>query len=377
MAKAEIRARRDSTMAGLTVTDVDAHYLEDLGELARYLDDDDPWKDRFLASSTGGSGTEASGSTPVSLYPGSTGSRNVFGRIRRDGISYPNDEMGPEDVVAIMGHLGIDNCVVLSQKVLTFGRIKGDDERMNKLSMTYTEYMLDQVVDPDEGIYTMIPAPFKDPEYTVELVEEYGDEDGIVGLVMITAGPEPPLGNRRYEPIYEACEAKGLPVNFHTGGAGLDEFHVKGYEKFIETHTLGFMFNNMAQIVSLVVQAIPEKFPDLDVMFQESGIFWVPTMMHRLDAEYHKRPSEAPLLEKLPSEYMQDFYYGIQPMEVPENEAYLEHVMHMIGTDQLLYASDYPHWDYDRPSVITERSFLTDDEMTAILHDNAAEVLGL
>lgn len=364
-------------MNEFTVTDVDAHYLEDLGDLAAYLDDDDPWKERYVASSTGGEGSEAGGSAPVSLYPSSTGSRNVFGRIRRDGISYPEEDMGPDDVVAIMNHLGIDNCVVLSQKVLTFGRIKGDDERMNKLAMTYTEYMLDQVVDPDAGIYTMIPAPFKDPEYTAELVEEYGDEDGIVGLCMITAGPEPPLGNRRYEQIYEACERRDVPVNFHTGGAGLDEFHVKGYEKFIETHTLGFMFNNMAQIVSLVVQAIPEKFPDLDIMFQESGIFWVPTMMHRLDAEYMKRPSEAPLLEKLPSEYMKEFYFGIQPMEVPANEAHLEHVMDMVGTSQLLYASDYPHWDYDRPSVITERTFLDDAQKQAILHDNAAEVMGI
>ena len=368
--------RPNPDMATFTVTDVDAHYLESLGELASYLDDDDPWKERYIKSTPGASGSETGGTTPVSLYPSSTGSRNVFGRIRRDEVSYPDSDMGPEDVTAIMAHLGIDNCVVLSQKVLTFGRIKGDDERMNKLAMTYTEYMLDQVVDPAEGVYTMIPAPFKDPDYTVELVEEYGPEDGIVGLCMITAGPEPPLGNRRYEPIYEACEDVGIPVNFHTGGAGLDEFHIKGYEKFIETHTLGFMFNNMSQIVSLVVQGIPVKFPDLDVMFQESGIFWVPTMMHRLDAEYMKRPSEAPLLEKLPSEYMREFYFGIQPMEVPENETHLEHVIDMIGTSQLLYASDYPHWDYDRPSVITDREFLSEEEKAAILHENAAGVFG-
>ncbi|MGQ4556827.1 amidohydrolase family protein [Halobellus sp. GM3] len=361
-------------MVQYTVTDADAHYLEDLGELATYLDDDDPWKERFKSTTTG-EATEASGSAPVSLYPSSTGSRNVFGRIQRPEVTYP-EEMGPEDIPPIMDHLGLDNCVVLSQKVLTFGRIRGDDERMNKLSKTYTEYMLDKVVDPSEGIYTMIPAPFQDPEYTVELVDEYADEDGIVGLCMITAGPEPPLGNRRYEPIYDICEKKGLPVNFHTGGAGLEEFHIKGYEEFIETHTLGFLFNNMAQVVSLVVQGIPEKYPNLDIMFQESGIFWIPNIMHRLDAEYLKRPSEAPVLEKLPSEYMKEFYYGIQPLEVPENEEHLEHVIEMIGgADRLMYASDYPHWDYDRPSVITDREFLSEAEKARILSGTAEEVM--
>lgn len=349
--------------ADFQVTDVDAHYIDSVDDLTPYVDE--PHRSRLENTRT--------------VLPGTTGSRNVYGRIERDITEYYEkddvykDGDEPDDVAKIMDGLGFDNIVLLSQQMLSFARIRADDERMPVLANAFVDYMLDNVVDPSEGVYTLIPAPYASPEETVELVDRVGDERGIAGLCMVTAGPEPPLGNRRYDQIYEVCERKELPVVFHTGGAGLDQFHVRGYEKFIETHTLGFLMSNMSQLVSIVVQGLPEKFPDLDVVFQESGLAWVPMMMRRLDTEYLKRQSEAPLLEKRPSEYIKDFYFGTQPLEI-EDQDYLEEVVREIGVSQLLYASDYPHWDYDDPSAITDLRFLDHEEKAAILAGNAAEV---
>ncbi|MDB5593148.1 MAG: hypothetical protein JWM36_109 [Hyphomicrobiales bacterium] len=50
-------------------------------------------------------------------------------------------------------------------------------------------------------------------------------------------------------------------------------------------------------------------------MWIESGLAWAPFLMQRLDHEYLMRVSEAPLLKKLPSEYMQKMFYTLQPME--------------------------------------------------------------
>lgn len=348
-----------------STVDSDAHYWEPIDGFADYLDE--PWRSRLTNRED-----------PGGLLPTSTGDRFMAGRIRRDEVSYPAEDMTPDQIPGVMAHLGVDHIVLLPNKMLTFGKLAGEDERPVVLANGYVDYMLDQVVDPDAGIHTMIVAPYQDPEATVELIDRVGDEDGIVGVCMITAGPEPPLGNRKYDPIYAAAERRGLPVIFHSGGSSLDDFSVRGYEKFIETHTLGFLWSNMAQMVSLVVQGVPEKFPDLDIAFQESGLFWVPTMMHRLDAEYLKRQSEAPLLERRPSAYMQEFYYGTQPLEIPDDESRLEATIEDIGgAEQIMYASDYPHWDYDRQTAITDREFLTDDEKARILGGTAKKVFGL
>lgn len=75
----------------------------------------------------------------------------------------------------------------------------------------------------------------------------------------------------------------------------------------------------------------------------ESGITYLPWLMTRLDEEYLKRPEEAPLFEKKPGEYITDFYYGTQPLETSAETSYLEKCFDMVGTDSLMFASDYPH----------------------------------
>lgn len=351
------------------VVDTDAHYFEPAEEIAEYFEE--PWRSRILNS------WKDPESMMTKLYPSSTGDQEVYGRIQRDELETESGHglSSPEDISIAMDHVGVDKCIILSHRMLSFARLAGEDARQVVLANGYTDYMLERIVDPDAGIYTMIPVPYRDPEAAVALVDRVADEPGVVGLTFVTPGVEPPLGNRKYDVIYEAAESAGLPVVFHGGGASLDYFYINGYEKFIETHTLGFMLNNAAQLTSVVVQGVPEKFPDLDIVFQESGLFWVPTMMHRLDAEYMKRQSEAPLLQKRPSKYMQEFYYGTQPMEQPLNPTHLEYVFEMIGgPDRLMYTSDYPHWDYDPPSVITKQSFLSDAEKSQILGGNAEAV---
>lgn len=105
---------------------------------------------------------------------------------------------------------------------------------------------------------------------------------------------------------------------------------------------------------------------------------WVPAYFSRIDAEYLKRNEESPLLNKRPSKYAREFYYGIQPLDKPHSISYFEESIEaMGGADQLLYASDYPHWDYDPPNSVTEIPFLSESEQSKILGKNAQEVFGL
>ena len=44
---------------------------------------------------------------------------------------------------------------------------------------------------------------------------------------------------------------------------------------------------------------------------------------------------------------------------------------------QLLYSSDYPHWDFDLPSTIYDLPFLSEAAKRNILGGNAARLFGL
>src|SRR5260370_3739032 len=99
--------------------------------------------------------------------------------------------------------------------------------------------------------------------------------------------------------------------------------------------------------------------------------------MHRLDHEYMLRSSEYPLLKKKPSDYMRGMYYASQPMEA-DNLRALACTFEMINAEtQLLYASDYPHWDFDLPSRISDLPFLSEQAHHNILGANPAPSLKL
>jgi hypothetical protein len=86
---------------------------------------------------------------------------------------------------------------------------------------------------------------------------------------------------------------------------------------------------------------------------------------------------EAPLLKRLPSEYIREMYFTSQPLE-KTNMKLLEATLHAMNAEtQLLFASDWPHWDFDPPSSITTIPFLSEQAKRNILGLNAARVFNL
>jgi predicted TIM-barrel fold metal-dependent hydrolase len=65
-------------------------------------------------------------------------------------------------------------------------------------------------------------------------------------------------------------------------------------------------------------------------------------------------------------------------MEMVDNQEALELTFKMMNAEtQLLYSSDYPHWDMDLPSVIYDLPFLADRAKRNILGENARRLFGL
>ena len=79
--------------------------------------------------------------------------------------------------------------------------------------------------------------------------------------------------------------------------------------RFLSVHAMSFATCNMTHMTNWIINGLPERFPKLKVIWVESGLAWIPFMMQRLDSEFLKRQSDAPLLKRRPSEYMQEMFY--------------------------------------------------------------------
>jgi predicted TIM-barrel fold metal-dependent hydrolase len=74
---------------------------------------------------------------------------------------------------------------------------------------------------------------------------------------------------------------------------------------------------------------------------------------------------------------MRDMYYSSQPMEVQDMNL-LESTFRAINAEtQLLWSSDYPHWDFDLPTVVWDLPFLSEKAKHNIVGGNAARLFKL
>jgi len=100
------------------------------------------------------------------------------------------------------------------------------------------------------------------------------------------------------------------------------------------------------------VEGVFERYPELKIVLIEAGFAWIPSLGWRLDQNWKRMKDEVPHLRRAPSEYLREhFWLSTQPMEEAEEPDHVLDVMAWIGWDKILFASDYPHWDFDDPFV--------------------------
>jgi predicted TIM-barrel fold metal-dependent hydrolase len=194
--------------------------------------------------------------------------------------------------------------------------------------------------------------------------------------VLLLSRTAEPLGNRRYWPIYEAAQRANLPVGIHAFGYGGDPITAGGWASFYIEEMVGHSQASQSVLISLVTEGVFARFPHLRVVLVESGFAWLPPVAWRLDKLWKRLKDETPHLTRLPSEYIRDHVWlTTQPMEEPQPRQHLADAIEWIGWDKLLFATDYPHWDYDDP----ERALpivVDDEKRRKFFFANAARVYG-
>ncbi len=242
----------------------------------------------------------------------------------------------------------------------------------------FNDWTLETWVSADSRFRASIHIAPTDPEQAVNEIERLGPRSEFIQVLM-PAGARLPFGNRFYHPIYAACERQGLPVCVHFGseGAGVaGPPTAAGYPSYYLEMRMARPQVAMAHVVSLICEGVFEKFPDFRFFFIEQDIFWVPGLMWHMDADWKALRDYTPWVKRLPSDYLrQHIRFGTQPMLQPPTTADLETFLEWLHADEvLIYASDYPHWDWDEPTTLL--TGFDEPLRRRVMAGNAAELYG-
>lgn len=325
--------------------------------------------------------------------------------ISKEGAKWPGLEFTSkqiEDVdpgaysvrerVAIMDRMGIDAQIVYPN-ILGFGgqaAVQVDDDLRLVTVQIFNDAMAEMQEESGQRMYPMAMLPWWDVKECVKEIER-AHGMGLKGL-NINSDPHlyrradgtmlPDLGQDYWNPMWEACEAYDMPLNFHIGASeeSMDFVGHQGWPglPFDTRMALGgamLFINNGKTMGNLILSGLLDRFPRLKFVSVESGLGWIPFLLEAIDYQMSETGANACKLQKKPSEYFKSNFYACFWFE----RRNLVHDIRQLGVENCLFETDYPHpiCLYPVDNMDTALDGLNEAEKNLILSGNAARVYNI
>ncbi|WP_205472366.1 amidohydrolase family protein [Nocardioides sp. SYSU D00038] len=271
----------------------------------------------------------------------------------------------------------IDRAVLIGGEVLGLGAMP-DPDAAAMIASAYNDWLAATWFDADERYRGYLVVGAQDPQQAATEIRRAAADRRFVGVLMPLTNIL--MGQRHYYPIYEAAAEVGIPIAVHpNSGEGIFRTSppMAGGTPtyYVEWHT-GLSQVFQANVISLVVHGVFERFPNLKVVITEGGLGWIPDVMWRLDKNVKGLRDEVPWVKRLPSEYLVDHVrFTTQPMPEPRRRSHLHTLLEIAQAERtLMFSSDYPHWDFDDPRHVL--TTLPDAVRERVKAANAIETYG-
>ncbi len=190
--------------------------------------------------------------------------------------------------------------------------------------------------------------------YGVGLVSMYDVEDGIrelgrlvkLGLRGVAIWGTPPeacsFASNRYDPFWAEAQDLQTPVSLHCFTGKTQDWRANFLASYtVTTHLI------QVSLATLIFTGVFERFPNLKVLSVENDIGWVPYLLQRMDYGYVRKGKRRGLTfasGRLPSaQFRSNVGCTFMTDEVGIG------ALDIIGSDVLLWATDYPHDDSTWP----------------------------
>jgi predicted TIM-barrel fold metal-dependent hydrolase len=177
-----------------------------------------------------------------------------------------------------------------------------------------------------------------------------------------------------WDPLWDTCQELGIPINWH-GSAGvggtLSVPRWKGYsERQYHTVSTGRNCMTACQLLPyLFFSGILDRYPRLTFACAETGAGWITSILEGCDHEWERRHLWTEGILTRPSEAFRrqvyvDFWFEQSGIAL----------RHLIGVDNIMWESDYPHITSTYPNSWehVERSLtgVPEDERKKLLYGN-------
>lgn len=257
-----------------------------------------------------------------------------------------------------------------------------DPDLMWALARAYHNWAHDFCSADPNRLKMVVDLPSYDLERTVVETRRAVSELGAVTVMMPKPQPGTYWHENQYDSFWDLITDLDVPLSFHGVGSGAphSSSRYQGSEGslFALQHAIGFPMENMIAFGHMIYTGILDRYPKLRVSFLEGNAGWVPFWLGRLDDHAVGRQSvffENNTLEHTPTEYFKRQIF----VACDGDEAGLSAVLDMVGNDNFIWNTDYPHSDAPDPDKALPELLdqpISEESKRKILWDNPARLFG-
>jgi predicted TIM-barrel fold metal-dependent hydrolase len=319
------------------------------------------------------------------------GAQSLGTPVRVDDIRSVYTQLKPEPIESLelsdpaarlrdMDAEGIDLQVLYPDLFLTYP-LSPDPVYAAGLCTSYNRWLADATSSQRERLKWAAVVSLEDVGLAVQEVRRAQALGAVAIMVPGTAGDKL-LGHPSLLPFFEEAASQDLPIGVHVLWSSpalnglVDDLYYSTLIPFVFPVLLGF--------ISIVGSGLLDKLPTLRVAFLEAGCLWIhflqDRMDHRFEYTYKMRDRGLPIAVPGAKERALDYIRRGNVYFSPEVEdKLLPQVIELVGSRQLLFASDMPHTDRERFSaeILRNRPDVSSADAACILHENTKRFYGL
>lgn len=274
---------------------------------------------------------------------------------------------------------GISIALLTSLQAGQYGTVTSGPDESQVIVRAFNDYFLDVwPLKEEKRLRLAMNVSVQDPRAAAEEIRRVGKRPEVAAIYMPLINIL--IGNRYYEPIYEAAVEHNLPILLHVTGTDsvfygapnqAGGFPENYPERYVSLAQIG-----EANLTSLCFSGVFEKFPTLKFMFIEYSFAWALPLMWRINRTWESLRYDVPWVRRPPREYVSErVRFSTQPLDEPKDPQHLRQLIDMLGPEHLVFSTDYPHWDNDMPG---ESLLMLDPETRRrVLSENAKGILRL
>ena len=290
-------------------------------------------------------------------------------RVIRDDAHHPSRERRElDDVpgrVADMDRMGVDAQVIFPTFFIRYGT--SDPVAEQALARSYNRWIAARCAESNGRLRWAAVLPLLDPDMAVEELR-WAKEHGACTVFKRGFDIEKSVGDPHFFPVYQEANDLDISICIHTG-------HPLPGREWDRSFPVIAGFN------SIIMEGLPERFPNLRFGFIEAGASWIPYCLAQMSTHIRaKRLLERKQTFELAKDLLREnrLFVTVDPMDD------IEYLLQFGAEDNLIVGTDYCHSDPSANLAALDevRSWVDDGKVTEtvarkILDTNARTFYGL